>query len=54
LPLVPLMPNTQPLQVVQLEDVLKTISFFLKPDAPSRVALELVGPDRLQMAEIIA
>jgi len=54
LPLVPLMPNTQPLQVVQLEDVLKTVSFFLKPDAPSRIALELVGPDRLQMAEIIA
>ena len=37
-----------------LNDLLTTISFFLKPDAPSRVQLELAGPDRLTMAEIIA
>jgi uncharacterized protein YbjT (DUF2867 family) len=54
LPVVPLMPGTQALQVVQLDDVLATVSFFLKPDAPSRLALELAGPDRLQMGEIIA
>jgi uncharacterized protein YbjT (DUF2867 family) len=54
LPVLPLMPGTQALQVVQLEDVLATVLFFLKPDAPSRVALELAGPDRLQMEEIIA
>jgi uncharacterized protein YbjT (DUF2867 family) len=54
LPVVPLMPETQPLQVVQLYDVLATISFFLEAKAPSRVALELVGPERLQMGEIIA
>src|SRR4051812_21241710 len=54
LPVIPLMPGTQPLQVVQLGDVLATISFFLKPNAPSRLALELVGPERLQMGEIIA
>src|SRR5262245_53598116 len=54
LPVVPLMPGTQPLQVVQLCDLLATISFFLRADAPSRLQLELAGPDRLSMAEIIA
>jgi uncharacterized protein YbjT (DUF2867 family) len=54
LPVVPLMPGTQALQVVQLDDVLATVSFFLKPDARSRLALDLAGPDRLQMGEIIA
>jgi uncharacterized protein YbjT (DUF2867 family) len=54
LPLVPLMPHTQPIQAVQLNDLLATISFFIKPDAPSRVELEIAGPDRLQMGEIIA
>lgn len=54
LPGVPLMPGTQLLQVVQLGDVLATISFFLKPNAPSRLELELVGPERLQIGEIIA
>jgi uncharacterized protein YbjT (DUF2867 family) len=54
LPVVPLMPGTQPLQVVQLGDVLATISFFLRPEAPSRLELDLAGPDRLTMAEIIA
>lgn len=54
LAVVPLMPGTQPLQVVQLEDVLATISFFLQPNAPSRLQLELAGPDKLSMADIIA
>ncbi|WP_024511114.1 SDR family oxidoreductase [Bradyrhizobium sp. ARR65] len=54
LPVVPLMPDTQPLQVVQLSDVLATISFFLKADAPSRLELELAGPDRLQMGDVVA
>ena len=54
LPVVPLMPDTQALQVVQLSDVLATIAFFLMPSAPSRLELELAGPDRLTMGEIIA
>src|SRR6185312_238108 len=54
LPVTPLMPGTQPLQVVQLSDVVATISFFLRPDAPSRVELELVGPDRLRMGDVVA
>jgi uncharacterized protein YbjT (DUF2867 family) len=54
LPVVPLMPATHAIQVVQLCDVLATISFFLKPEAPSRLELELAGPDRYQMGEVIA
>jgi uncharacterized protein YbjT (DUF2867 family) len=54
LPIVPLMPGTQPLQVVQLTDLTATVSYFLEPDAPSRIELELAGPDRLTMREVIA
>jgi uncharacterized protein YbjT (DUF2867 family) len=54
LPWLPLMPDTQPLQVVQLDDVVDTVSFFLREDAPSCLAIELAGPERLQMGEIIA
>lgn len=41
LPLVPLMPGTEPLQVVQLSDIVATDLFFIKPGAPSHIALEL-------------
>ncbi|MCA1452724.1 SDR family oxidoreductase [Bradyrhizobium sp. BRP22] len=54
LPWLPMMPDTQPLQVVKLDDVVDTVSFFLEKNAPSRVAIELAGPERLQMGEIIA
>ena len=54
LPVLPLMPDTQLIQPVQLTDLLTTISFFLNPHAPSRLELELAGPDRLQLGEIIA
>jgi len=54
LPVLPLMPDTQLIQPVQLTDLLTTISFFLNPHAPSRLELELVAPDRLQLGEIVA
>ncbi|MBZ9777128.1 SDR family oxidoreductase [Mesorhizobium sp. CO1-1-8] len=53
LPLLPLMPNTGRLQVVQLEDVVATVIFFLRPDSPSRLALELAGPETLSMSDVI-
>ncbi|MEI9412202.1 SDR family oxidoreductase [Mesorhizobium salmacidum] len=53
LPLLPVMPNTGRLQVVQLEDVVSTVEFFLRPDSPSRVAVELAGPEALLMSEVI-
>jgi uncharacterized protein YbjT (DUF2867 family) len=54
LPVLPVMPDTAPLQVVQLDDVVDTVLFFLKPDAPARLALELAGPERLSFAEVVA
>lgn len=53
LPLLPVMPETGPLQVVQLDDVVATILFFLAPGAPARVALDLAGPERLSFADIV-
>jgi uncharacterized protein YbjT (DUF2867 family) len=53
LPVLPVMPETGLLQVVQLDDVVETVSFFLEPGAPARVALELVGPDRLSFSDLI-
>ena len=54
LPWLPVMPDTGPLQVVQLEDVVATVLRLIQASAPSRVVLELAGPDRLSMTEIVA
>jgi uncharacterized protein YbjT (DUF2867 family) len=53
LPVLPVMPGTGPLQIVQLDDVVATVLFFLAPEAPSRIALDLAGPERLSFAEIV-
>lgn len=53
LPILPVMPNTGPLQVVQLDEVVETVLLFLKPDAPSQVALEIAGPERLSFADVV-
>ena len=49
----PVMPATGPLQVVRLDDVVATVIFMLRPKSPSRMALELAGPEALAMAEIV-
>jgi uncharacterized protein YbjT (DUF2867 family) len=54
LPILPVMPDTGPLQIVQLDDVIATILFFLRPEASARVAIDLAGPDRLSMTEVVA
>lgn len=54
LPFVPSMPGTGRLQVVQLEDVVETVAFFLRADSPSRRTLDLAGPNAFTMQEIIA
>ncbi|MER8980541.1 SDR family oxidoreductase [Mesorhizobium sp. M0870] len=54
LPLLPVMPDTGRLQVVQLDDVISTVLFFLRPDSPSRLALELAGPEALSMNKVVA
>ncbi|MFN4140347.1 SDR family oxidoreductase [Aestuariivirga sp.] len=53
LPVLPSMPETEKLQVVRLEDVVETVLFFLDPRAPSRLSLELAGPQALGMDEIV-
>ncbi|MFC7398296.1 SDR family oxidoreductase [Chelatococcus sp. GCM10030263] len=53
LPLMPMMPGTGPLQIVQLDDVVATVLFFLAPEAPARLTLELAGPERLTFAEVV-
>jgi uncharacterized protein YbjT (DUF2867 family) len=43
-----------PLQIVQLDDVVATALWFLRPDAPARLQLELAGPDRLAFDDVVA
>lgn len=54
LPWLPVMPDAGSLQVVRLDDVLRTVSFFLDPAAPARCTLELAGPERLAMEDVVA
>jgi uncharacterized protein YbjT (DUF2867 family) len=54
LPLLPSMPETGRLQVVQLDDVVETVAFFLQAESPSKIALELAGPEALTMEQVIA
>ncbi|MDP8995154.1 MAG: NAD(P)H-binding protein, partial [Pseudomonadota bacterium] len=54
LPVLPGIPEAGPLDVVQLDDVSETVARLLRPGAPSQVALELAGPDRLAFEEVVA
>jgi hypothetical protein len=54
LPWLPVLPETGSLQIVQLDDLVASILFFLAPNAPSRVALDIAGPERLSFAEIVS
>ncbi len=54
LPILPVMPGTAAIQPVHLDDVVETTVFFLRPDAPSRVALELAGPERIDFSDVVA
>jgi uncharacterized protein YbjT (DUF2867 family) len=53
LPVLPVMPNSGLLQVVQLDDVADTVLFFLAPAAPTRLALDLAGPEHLPFTEVV-
>lgn len=50
---VPVFPDTADLQLVHLDDVAKTVAFFLKPNAHARVTLELAGPERLSLVQFV-
>lgn len=53
LPVLPLMPDSGLLHVVQLEDLVATVLFFLDAEAPLRIALDIAGPDALSLADIV-
>ena len=54
LPVLPHIPDAGPIDVVQLDDIAETVARLLAPGAPSRVAVELAGPERLDFARIVA
>jgi uncharacterized protein YbjT (DUF2867 family) len=53
LPILPVMPDTAPLQPVALDDVAATAIGFLDPSAGSSVVLELAGPEAMSFTEMI-
>jgi uncharacterized protein YbjT (DUF2867 family) len=54
LPVFPIPAEAGLVDVVQLDDVAETVARLLPPDAPSRLKLELTGPDRLAFPDIVA
>jgi uncharacterized protein YbjT (DUF2867 family) len=54
LPYLPVMPDTDHLQIVQLDELVETVLYFLKPEVSSRLTLELAGPERLSLSEVVA
>lgn len=54
LPFQPRLAEAGRLQVVQLQDLVETAVFFLQPQAPSRLALEVCGPEPLEIGDILA
>src|SRR5579883_2048936 len=54
LPVLPVMPDTGSLQIVQRDDVVRTVLYFLRQDTPARLALDLAGPERLSLVEVVA
>jgi uncharacterized protein YbjT (DUF2867 family) len=53
LPIQPHQADAGPLQVVQLDDLVRTVLFLLRPGAPSRLVLEVVGPERLSLEAVL-
>jgi uncharacterized protein YbjT (DUF2867 family) len=52
-PILPRAGEQGPLQIVLLEDVVRTVRFFLGEKAPARLALDVAGPERLTFTEIV-
>jgi uncharacterized protein YbjT (DUF2867 family) len=54
LPVLPRVEGAGTLQVVQLDDLVRTVLFFLRPEAPARIVLEIVGPQALPLEDVLA
>ena len=53
LPVVPELPEAGPLQIVQLDELVATIVALSRHGAPARVALDVAGPERLELAAVV-
>jgi uncharacterized protein YbjT (DUF2867 family) len=53
LPIMPVMAATAPIQIVHLDDVVEAVVFFLRPEAPSRHTVELVGLHPYDFGDIV-
>ena len=53
LPLLPVIPGTAPLQPVWVDDLTRTMVRLLEAEAPVRITIDIVGPERLSMEEIV-
>ncbi|WP_088342734.1 MULTISPECIES: SDR family oxidoreductase [Rhodomicrobium] len=53
LPVLPVMPDTAPLQIVQLDELVDTVIFALRPGAPSRLTLDLAGPEAISFTDAV-
>jgi uncharacterized protein YbjT (DUF2867 family) len=53
LPIIPFIPDTAPLQLVHLDDLVEAVAFFVRPESPSRQAIEVVGPRRYSFEEAV-
>ena len=53
LPIMPLFPAAGALQLVHLDDLVAAIEFFIQPHAPSRIAIDVVGPRRFAFADAV-
>jgi uncharacterized protein YbjT (DUF2867 family) len=54
LPVLPVIAGTGPLQTVQRDDLVAAVLFFLREDAPSRIALDVTAPPDLTFTQIVA
>ena len=54
LPVVPHIGSAGKLQIVQLDDVVETVIYFLRPDAPVRVALDIAGREPIDFNDVVA
>ena len=53
LPVLPRLPGTGPLQLVQLDDLVETVAFFIAPGAPAQVALDVAAPRVFELEDVI-
>ena len=53
LPVLLKLPDTGPMQIMQLDDLVESVLFFLSPQAPSRVAMDVAGREPLELHDVI-